>query len=100
MQTRIRIVAMALALIGAVVTADAAQSGAKDEKKKEGTTVSGTAKATGHAAKKGAKKTGKGAKKAAKKTAKGGEKTAHGAKKAGAGVKHTVTGGDKDKQHS
>jgi hypothetical protein len=113
MQTRIRFVAMALALFCTAVAADAAQSGAKDDKKKEGTTVSGTAKATGAAvgdaakttgkkSKTVAKKTGSTTKKGAKKTGstakKGAEKTAGGAKKLGTGIKHTVTGDDKDKK--
>ena len=66
---------MALALICAVVTADAAQSSGNDEQKKEGTAASGTAKTTGHATKKGTKKTAKGAQKNTKKTAH--KKTAH-----------------------
>ena len=113
MQRRIRFIAVALALICAGVAVSAAQSSGKDEKKKDGTTVSGTAKATGAAVgdaakttgKKSAsvaKATGKTTKKGAKKTGstakKGAEKTVGGAKKLGSGIKGAVTGDDEKKK--
>src|ERR1041384_7847312 len=106
MQARLMAIAVALVCTAGIAFA---QSGGKDEKKKDGTTVSGTAKATGAAVGDAAKTTGKksasvakatgkttkkGAKKTGSTTKKGAKKTAGGAKKLGAGIKNTVTGDD------